>query len=208
MTAKCCQVLFAIIFTFFSTGPEMGSRQYAASLRYNSSKMPAGRPEIPYDSELADLICERIATSEDGLEDILAEIAVTRGKRTVGLTTIYKWMNEVQDFAEKSVRAREMQSHLLFDRAQKEARSPMIGVIRKIEQGKDKEGNPRDVVTETTSDNVERSKLLVQTTLRRAGQLNPKKYGERVQNEHTGENGGPIAFEVRTKSILEEPEKK
>lgn len=34
---------------------------------------------------------------------------------------------------------------------------------------------------------VERSKLIVQTLLKRAGQLDAKKYGDRIDLEHSGE---------------------
>lgn len=141
------------------------------------------RPALPFDQDLADQICERIATSDDGLEDVLDALRIERGEHLVtpGLTTIYKWLDENEAFAKQSARARELQSHLLFDRAQKQAREPLEGTVIRRFDGKD-----GVEITETTSDNVERSKLLVQTTLRRAGQLNPKKYGDKFQAELTG----------------------
>ncbi len=137
------------------------------------------------------MICERIATSDDGLEQVIDEMRLTLGDRVPGLTTIYRWLEESADFAEKSARARTLQAQLLHDRAQVQAKTPLIGVVRKIERNGEKE-----TVTETTTDNVERSKLLVQTTLRRAGQLNPKKYGEKVGI--AGADGdGPLEVVVR-----------
>lgn len=135
------------------------------------------RPEFPYDPEMADEICERIATSDLGLEQVLAE-RKAESKSCVSSTTIYKWLNANPEFAEQSARARKMQAELLHDRAQQVAQTPLIGKIVK-----DDEKNGR---TETTSDNVERSKLIVQTLLKRAGQLDAKKYGEKVEHEHTG----------------------
>ncbi len=141
------------------------------------------RPVIPYDEELTDYICERIATSELGLEQVLQE-RQDKQLSYVSSTTIYKWLNEVPEFAEKSARARKMQAELLHDRAQQVAQSPLIG---RIEKHSDKDG-----ATVTISDNVERSKLIVQTLLKRAGQLDSKKYGDKVQAEVSGAGGGPI----------------
>ncbi len=151
--------------------------------------MPAGRPST-FDPEIADKICERIATSELGLEQVLDEIRLTDGWAP-STTTVWRWMNANEEFRNQSVHARTIQSELLHDRAQIQAQTPLIGVIEKTVQT----GSGDDSKTETTrtvSDNVERSKLIVQTTLKRAGQLNPKKYGERVQNEHSGPDGGAI----------------
>lgn len=146
-----------------------------------------GRPSIPFDQAMCDEICERIATSELGLEQVLVERKAA-GLSCVSSTTIYKWLVANPEFAEQSARARRMQAELLHDRAQQVAQTPLVGkVIR------DDEKNGR---TETTSDNVERSKLIVQTLLKRAGQLDPKKYGDKVLNEHTGTDGAPIRAEI------------
>jgi len=151
-----------------------------------------GRPSIPFDPELAQSICESLATSEQGLEDVLDELRVIRGKQiTPGLTTIYKWLEENPEFAESSARARRFQAQLLHDRAQKVAREAMIGRIEKTVVSE--KGSESQV---TIADNVERSKLLVQTLLKRAGQLDAKKYGEKLQ--HAGASGdGPIEVVVR-----------
>jgi hypothetical protein len=150
------------------------------------------RPEIPYDPEMAGEICERIATSELGLEQVLAD-RKSQGLAIVSSTTIYKWLSNNPEFAEQSARARRMQAELLHDRAQQVAQTPLIGKVVK-----DDEKNGR---TETTSDNVERSKLIVQTLLKRAGQLDPKKYGEKIQAEHTGPEGGPIQAQITVKFV-------
>ena len=143
-----------------------------------------GRTPFQFDAELAQSICDRLATSEQGLEDILDELRVLRGeeKITPGLTTIYKWMDENKEFAESSARARKFQAQILHDRAQRVAREPLIGRIEKtVITDKGSESQT------TVADNVERSKLIVQTLLKRAGQLDSKKYGDKVQTEHSGE---------------------
>jgi len=141
------------------------------------------RPEITFDAEMAEEICERIATSDLGLEQVLAE-RIAENKPSVSSTTIYKWLRLHPEFAEQSARARKMQAELLHDRAQQVAQTPLIGKVVR-----DDRKNGR---TETISDNVERSKLIVQTLLKRAGQLDAKKYGDKIQAEVSGADGGPI----------------
>jgi len=148
------------------------------------------RTPLPFDEELAEEICDRIATSDLGLEDILSQLAEERlqqQKTTPCLRTIYRWLESNESFSQRSARARTLQAQLLHDRAQRYAREALIGTIERTEDGPDGKKT-----TVTRSDNVERSKLLVQTTLRRAGQLDPKKYGERITAEHTGPGGGPL----------------
>lgn len=145
-----------------------------------------GRPEMEFDQELADAICERIATTELGLEQVLEERRVA-SLSSVSSTTIYKWLNLNQEFAEQSARARKMQAELLHDRAQIAAQTPLIGKVEKV--------SDKDGTTVTISDNVARSQLIVQTMLKRAGQLDAKKYGESMK--HTGADGeGPVQFTI------------
>lgn len=147
--------------------------------------MPIGRPPFPYDSEIAEEICERIATSDDGLEQVIEELKLTSGDRIPSLRLVYVWLESSEEFLHKYSRARLLQAQLLHDRAQVQAKTPLIGIVRKVERTGEKE-----TVTETTTDNVERSKLLVSTTLKRASQLDPKKYGDRMAL--TGSDGkGP-----------------
>jgi len=147
-----------------------------------------GRPSIPFDQELADYICERIATTELGLEQVLQERR-DANLSCVSSTTVYKWLIENESFAEHSARARKMQAELLHDRAQIVAQAPLIGKIETV-----KETKHGTFAESRISDNVERSKLIVQTMLKRAGQLDAKKYGDKMQ--HTGEDGGAIQFLV------------
>ena len=139
----------------------------------------AGRPPFLYDPEIANEICERIAESEDGLEQIIEEMKLTLGDRVPSIRVVYRWLESSEEFRQKSARARTLQADLLHDRAQRYAKQALVGTIRKEERS----GSGEDLkvaITETVSDNVERAKLLVQTTLKRAGQLNPKKYGDRT----------------------------
>ena len=157
--------------------------------------MGRGRPS-DYDPAICKKICDRIASSELGLEQVLDEIRLTDGKAPA-IRTVYQWLEKNPEFAQQSARARQLQAQIIHDRAQIVAQTPLIGRIEKtVVNGKGEE------MVITVADNVERSKLIVQTMLKRAGQLAPKKYGDRLISEHSGPDGGPI--QCVTRSILED----
>jgi hypothetical protein len=154
-----------------------------------------GRPS-EYSEQLADKICERIACSDLGLEEVLQEISLTDGWAPHP-STVYRWLDDIPEFRDKSARARTFQSDYITDLAVKVARTPLIGRVEKTTQGEKSETQI------TVADNVERAKLIVQTLFKRAGQLNPKKYGERITNELTGADGGPLQIATRIAAARE-----
>lgn len=120
-----------------------------------------------------------------GLEYVLDSMrADPEWEGTPGLTTAYRWMASNPAFAETSARARELSADTYVDAALQEAHISRVGVITTVKQGKT---DGTTGTEERTSDNVERSKLIVQTLLKRAGQLNPKKYGDKLDLNHSGE---------------------
>jgi hypothetical protein len=134
------------------------------------------RPPIPFNQDVADRICEMLATTRFGLEDILAYVRVEIPE-TPGLSTIYKWLRDNEEFAKQSARARELQGDTIADLALNVAYEPLVGTITTTQEWGDQV---------KVADNVERSKLIVQTLMKRAGQLAPKKYGERLGLDHSG----------------------
>ena len=90
---------------------------------------------------------------------------------------IYRWLAEVPEFRENSARARELQGDTIIDTAIRYAKKPLIGTTSTTMAWGEKV---------KTGDNVQRSQLIVQTLLKRAGQLAPKKYGDKVEHEHKG----------------------
>ena len=148
------------------------------------------RPPTPYDSELAEELFERWATQINGLDEILDDLRIERGvdKSTPSRRVIYRWLDEVPEFREKSARARRLRAEFLSDLRVKYALNPLLGEKRKIKANGDDE-------TEI-GDNVQRSQLIVQTLSKVIGQLDPKVYGERIQQEVTGADGGPVELSV------------
>lgn len=137
----------------------------------------AGRPPIPFDQSIADEICERIVSSRMGLEWVLDSMRTGDFPKTPGLTTVYIWMETNPSFAESSARARILSADTYADAAVQESHSSRVGVITTTQEWGDQV---------KTADNVERSKLIVQTLMKRAGQLNPKKYGDKLDLNQSG----------------------
>jgi len=157
--------------------------------------MAGGRPQTPFDQEIADELCFRWSSEVKGMRSILKDLANEFPNKTIPCTgTIYKWMEENPEFMAQSARAREMRADMLADERTEYALTPLLG---EVVTESDKNGRET-----RTGDNVARSTLIVQTISRHIGQLNPRKYGDKVLNEHTGKDGAPIQFV--TKSILEE----
>ena len=142
--------------------------------------MPAGRPPTPYDPLFAQELCDRWSTEIKGLDEILDDLRIERGQNltTPSRRVIYRWMDEIPEFREKSARARRLRADFLGDLRVKYALTPLIGEKTKI--------TPKGEETEI-GDNVQRSQLIVQTLSKVIGQLDPKVYGEKIDVEHSGE---------------------
>lgn len=151
------------------------------------------RPSIPFDEEIAEDLLEKLATSDMGVEQILAARKAS-GLSTVGHDVIYRWLRQDAKFAEQYAEARDVQASYCHDKAQRMANDAM----------------PTEIVTEgpkgrevRTMDNVQRSNLIVSTLLKRAGQLAPKKYGDKVQHVGGAKDDAPIKH-VHSVSVFDE----
>lgn len=121
-----------------------------------------------------------------GLEHVLDTMrAEPEFESTPTLPTIYKWMLENKRFFEASARARMLSADTYVDAAVNEAHTHRLGRIDGTRETKDGIFSESKIV-----DNVQRSQLIVQTLLKRAGQLNPKKYGEKLV--HEGNEDAPL----------------
>lgn len=137
--------------------------------------MTAGRPTI-FTPEIAAQICERVADGES-LRSICKDEALP------GRTTVLRWLAENEDFRGQYARAREAQADLLADEVIEIADTPVTGIKTKTTQ---------DGVEITKGDMIEHRRLQVDARKWFAGKVAPKKYGDKVQTEHSGPDGGPI----------------
>lgn len=133
-----------------------------------------GRPS-DYTEELALVICERIAEGE-------SLRAICRDDDMPARSSVFKWLIEHKAFSDQYARAREAQADALFEDILEIAddKSQDVRVV-----GEDE----REVCN---TEFVQRARLRVDARKWMAGKLAPKKYGEKVIQEHTGANGGPI----------------
>lgn len=139
----------------------------------------AGRPEI-YDKNMAGAICEQIATTSNSLRTI-CEID---GMPSVG--TVLKWLNEDKEgFLAQYTRAKESQAEFMAEEMLDIADDGSNDFMKITGKG----GQEYEVENkEWTS----RSKLRVETRKWLLSKLKPKKYGDKVQTEISGPDGGPV----------------
>lgn len=136
-----------------------------------------GRPS-DFTQELADIICERIADGES-LRSICAEEGMP------AKSSVFKWLGLHSAFADQYARARETQADALFDEILEISDN---GRNDWMERQDDNGGSGWQL----NGEHLQRSRLRVDARKWMAGKLRPKKYGEKVTQEHTGENGGPL----------------
>ena len=142
---------------------------------------PQGRPSS-YTQSVADDICERIASIPRGLDFICSSDEALPSARTVN-----RWLAENESFRLTYLRARERQADLIFDECLTIVDTPLIGV---------ETINKADGTTETREgDMLGHRKLQVDTRMRMAGKLAPKKYGDKVALVGGDKDDAPIRHE-------------
>ena len=127
----------------------------------------------------------RVSYSPELAEKILDRISEGESLRRIcaddGMPdrrTVLRWLESDKELATKCARARELQADSIFDE------------LREIAE----DGNPED---------VQRAKLRVSTLQWMAAKLAPKRYGEKIQAEHSGPDGGAIPFETVVRKVVD-----
>lgn len=116
--------------------------------------------------------------------------------------TVCNWLAADKQFLESYVKAREVQADYIFDEALDIA----------------DDSSEDEIMTEEgrrllNKEFVARSKLRVETRLRMAGKLAPKKYGDKIMQEVSGPDGRPMEFNdiqrsARIAALLSEARKR
>jgi hypothetical protein len=128
-----------------------------------------------YSQEVVSVICDRLAEGES-LRAICADDDMP------GKSTVFQWLAAHKEFADQYARARETQADTLFDE------------ILSIADDGANDTYVTDGGLATNHDVIARSRLRVDARKWMAGKLRPKVYGDKVQTELTGADGGPVLF--------------
>lgn len=127
-----------------------------------------------YNKEIADKICDAISTSSKGLSSITKKLGVDN-------STVYRWMDDNEEFRNKYTRAREDQADYLADQ--------MLAIADKSE------GDDKAFVG---INRIHRDKLRLETRKWIASKLKPKKYGDKMDLTTDGEKITNVKVEVIT----------
>lgn len=124
-----------------------------------------GRPS-KFTQAIADEICERVAGSDYGLEQVCESDDMPAAR------TVFRWLansaEEFDSFRQQYARAKEVQGHVQFGRGVKEA---------------------------LTATDAQLGRLKLDARKWAAAKLAPKVYGDKVTAELTGADGGPIQMD-------------
>jgi hypothetical protein len=139
-----------------------------------------GRPST-FTQEIGDLICERLADGE-------SLRAICQGDDMPNRATVFRWLadEENKTFRDQYTRAREEQAETLLDEIVEIADDSRQDTIPKV--GRDGE----EYGEQPNSEWIARSRLRVDARKWVVSKLAPKKYGEKIQAEVSGPNGGPL----------------
>lgn len=141
-----------------------------------------------YTDEVAADICERLANGEP-----LATMC-RDNDHLPAWRTVYDWMDARPDFAAAIARAREIGFDVIA-----------AGCLDIAEDGshdyKHKKRSNGEEYEEFDAEHVQRSKLRIETRLKLLAKWDPKRYGDKITNELTGPNGGPMETSITVRLV-------
>lgn len=155
-----------------------------------SARTAAAKKQAPYkyDRESA------IATVLEELASGRSLIAVCQGEGRPSFTTFMRWLAEEGEagniLRDKYARAREAQAEVMAEDILAIADEECT-TVRADKHGTQDDGDGKtEVVFDSTA--VQRNRLRVDARKWLLSKMAPKKYGDKIQAEHTGANGGAI----------------
>lgn len=148
-----------------------------------SDEKPRGRPST-FTQEIADEICERLGEGEP-----LRQIC--RDERMPHWTTVYDWKATDEAFSLRIAHAREAGFDAIAADCLNIADETTFDTIS-TENG-----------DRANTEWISRSKLRIETRLKLLAKWDPKRYGDKVTNEHTGADGGPVKIQNVTRTIVD-----
>lgn len=129
---------------------------------------PNGRP-TSYTKAIGEAICKRIACGQ-------SLTAMCREEHMPDMDTVYRWIRHFPEFHDLYAESRVLQGDTMAEQ--------MLDVA---------ESEPeRDEFGKVDTGMVAHNRLKIDVLKWRAARLKPKVYGDKVQQEHSGPDGGPI----------------
>lgn len=141
--------------------------------------MGRGRPP-EYSVEKADRICAHLAAGR-------SLRSICKDDDMPSLETVFRWLREKPDFNEQYGRAREAQADAIFDET--------IDIADDGTNDWVATNDPENPGYRLNGENVQRSRLRIDTRKWMAGKLRPKVYGDKLTQEISGPDGAPIQHE-------------
>lgn len=136
--------------------------------------MTIGRPSS-FTDEAAFVICERLAQGES-LRKICSD------ENMPDKSTVMRWLSAKPEFRDQYARAREAQADYWAEEIVEISDDSSGDVIVDEESGNSRQN----------SEFVARSRLRVDTRKWLMARMAPKKYGDKITQEHQGPDGGPL----------------
>ena len=141
-----------------------------------------GRPTV-YTQAIADEICERLADGE-------ALITICKPDHMPADSSVIRWSLEDHPdrpgFLDKYAKAREAQAYRWAEQVLAISDNPQQGVRYEL--------TPEGVSKEIREDMLGHRRLQVDSRKWLLSKLLPKRFGDKVTQEHTGDGGGPVIY--------------
>lgn len=136
-----------------------------------------GRPST-YSTDIAAEICAELAGGR-------SLRSVCNDERMPDKATVFRWIAAHPEFRDQYARAKEESADALVE--------DMLSIA---DDGLNDTYTDEDGSERVMQDVIQRSKLRVDTRKWIASKLKPKKYGDKVQQEVSGPDGGPVQFDL------------
>jgi hypothetical protein len=158
----------------------MTDKKLSATEKQAAPKKPTGRPS-KYDPLIAQQMCELLS------EGIPLRQICRENEGFPAWRTVYDWMKRDADLSAAIAHARDMGYDAMAEECLDIADNAGNDWMERL----DAEGVP--VGWQVNGENIQRSKLRIETRLKLLAKFNPKKYGDKIV--HSGDDENPVVIE-------------
>jgi hypothetical protein len=164
------------------------------------AKHPGGRP-TDYSDKLVEHLCEKISSG-------MSVRRICEKEDMPSEDTFYKWLAKYPKFSEKYTQAVRHRTDKYLEECVDLADTMPDGVAflgtdgRLYERDEVMALQVREraelglVAIALTPELINKRKLQIETRMKAAARMHPRKYGDKVQTEVTGKDGGPVESQV------------